>query len=365
MLWRDMKIELRQKFGGKECGGYGRIKAAIVLEAALLLAVGVIFWGKGRFGEREILEVTGDGYIKWVDFNVSYEALCKAYDYDVDTYGEEIHLDWIDLLAYAAAKNGGDFGVGAVEDIRVIAERIQEKETTMEEATRDMKHFSYYKEAYTAVLGGFVGEYEIRESADGKYVKQYGLKAFSPVAKGFPYSDYDDFGVSRSYGYRRQHLGHDMMGQVGTPIVSVESGIVEALGWNQYGGWRIGVRSFDGKRYYYYAHLRQNYPYQEKLSPGDVVTAGEVIGYMGHTGYSTKENVNNIDTVHLHFGLQLIFDESQKEGNNEIWVDCYDLTRFLYKNRSDVHKVEGTKEWKRTYEMRDPAVPEQKKKKEK
>ena len=103
--------------------------------------------------------------------------------------------------------------------------------------------------------------------------------------------------------------------------------------------WRIGIRSFDGKRYYYYAHLRQNYPYREQLKEGDVVTAGDVIGYMGHTGYSTKENVNNIDTVHLHFGLQLIFDESQKEGNNEIWVDCYNLTRFLYKNRSAVQKV--------------------------
>ena len=34
---------------------------------------------------------------------------------------------------------------------------------------------------------------------------------------------------------------------------------------------------------------------------------------MGHTGYSTTENVNNIKIVHLHWGLQLIFDESQKE----------------------------------------------------
>lgn len=77
---------------------------------------------------------------------------------------------------------------------------------------------------------------------------------------------------------------------------------------------------------------------------------------MGHTGYSAKENVNNIDSVHLHFGLQLIFDESQKEGNNEIWIDCYALTRFLCKNRSAVHKVEGTKEWKRDFEMRDPVA---------
>lgn len=36
-----------------------------------------------------------------------------------------------------------------------------------------------------------------------------------------------------------------MMGQTGTPVVAVESGYVEAIGWNQYGGWRLGIRSFD------------------------------------------------------------------------------------------------------------------------
>lgn len=134
--------------------------------------------------------------------------------------------------------------------------------------------------------------------------------------------------------------------------------MVEALGWNQYGGWRVGIRSFDGKRYYYYAHLRQNYPYAEGLEEGSVVTAGDVIGYMGHTGYSTKENVNNIDVTHLHWGLQLIFDESQKEGNNEIWIDVYPLTRFLAKHTQTAVKVEGTKEWVRTNQIIDPAVEE-------
>ena len=81
--------------------------------------------------------------------------------------------------------------------------------------------------------------------------------------------------------YQRRHLGHDMMGQVGTPVIAMESGRVEALGWNQYGGWRIGIRSLDGKRYYYYAHLRKNYPYQSGLAVGSLVTAGDVIGYLG------------------------------------------------------------------------------------
>lgn len=79
---------------------------------------------------------------------------------------------------------------------------------------------------------------------------------------------------------------------------------------------------------------------------------------MGHTGYSTKENVNNIKIVHLHWGLQLIFDESQKEGNNEIWIDIYPLTRFLAKHTQPAAKVEGTKEWRRTTDIVDPAVEE-------
>jgi len=131
---------------------------------------------------------------------------------------------------------------------------------------------------------------------------------------------------------------------------------VEALGWNQYGGWRIGIRSFDKKRYYYYAHLRKNFPYNKSLEEGSIVKAGDVIGYLGRTGYSQKENTNNIHTSHLHFGLQLIFDESQKEGINEIWIDCYDLIRFLYRNRSETTKNLETKEWYRIYDMKDPAV---------
>lgn len=350
-----------------------KIRFAIKLELLLLTAMGCVCitreirnrwdvsaWqgsGKAWSSEQgEAVEVTADGgYIKWVEFHVTCEALTAAYELDVATYQDEVHLNWIELIAYAGAKHGGKFDKNSVREIQKAAEILQSKESTMEQLTEDMEYYDYYLEAYTAVLGGMVGEFSL-QTEDGSMASYYGLKAYSPIAKGFDYSHYDDFGSSRSYGYARPHLGHDMMGQIGTPIIAVESGYVEALGWNQYGGWRIGIRSFDGKRYYYYAHLRQNYPYAENLKEGSVVTAGDVIGYMGHTGYSTKENVNNIEVVHLHWGLQLIFDESQKEGNNEIWIDCYELTKFLYKNRSEVAKVEDTKEWKRVYEMKDPAV---------
>ncbi len=62
--------------------------------------------------------------------------------------------------------------------------------------------------------------------------------------------------------------------------------------------------------------------------------------------------------------MELIFDESQKESNNEIWISCYELTKFLLKNKSEVYKVEGTKGWKRVTEMKVPVAEEAKKKKE-
>ena len=298
-------------------------------------------------------------FIKWVDFTVPNEALRQALRLDVDSFTSDCHLNWIELLAYLAARYGGDFSRYRAADMDALAEKIRGG-VSMESLTENMKYYAYYLEAYTAVLGGMVGTYEIQEPAeDGSisWVAKYGLKAFSPIAKNFPYQDYDDFGVSRSYGYKRQHLGHDMMGQVGTPVIAVESGYVEAIGWNQYGGWRLGIRSFDKKRYYYYAHLRKNYPYHKSLKEGSIVQAGDVIGYLGRTGYSRTENTNNIDEPHLHFGLQLIFDESQKEGNNEIWIDCYQLVQFLQLNRSETKKNPETKEYSRVLEMRDPAVP--------
>jgi len=118
-----------------------RIKAAIVLEAAVLVALAIIFYGDGIFSESGTVEVNADGYIKWVDFNVSYEALCRAYEYDVSTYDAKIHLDWIDLLAYVAAKTGGDFGPGATEEIHGIAEKILAGETTMETAANGSEIF--------------------------------------------------------------------------------------------------------------------------------------------------------------------------------------------------------------------------------
>lgn len=284
--------------------------------------------------------------IKWVDFQVPYESLKYAMEQDIATFEEERHLNWVEILAVAACRTGGKC---PVDSVKKAAGELRQGKLPEEILGNLYQYYAYYREAYDAALGGLLGSYAI-ETKDG-WKASYGLKAFSPIAAGYGYSHCDDFGMGRSYGFQRKHLGHDMMGSLGTPIVAVEGGVVEAMGWNQYGGWRVGIRSFDGRRYYYYAHLQKDTPFAPGLQEGDTVRAGDVIGFMGRTGYSPKENVNNIETVHLHFGLQLIFDESQKECLSEIWIDVYDIVRLLNDHRSSVRKT--TDGWVRVYPYED------------
>lgn len=265
---------------------------------------------------------TQKNYIKYVEFNVTKDALQNAVDLDIQTHDNDRHTDCITMLAYLGAKYGGDFTKYKYSDMTAFADKIKNGET-VENLTKDMKYFNYYSQAYSAALSGIVGDYK-KETSNG---------------------------TEKDYGYTRPHLGHDLMAAVGTPVVAVESGTVEIMGWNRYGGWRIGIRSADKKRYWYYAHLRQNRPFAENLKEGDKVYAGDVIGYVGRTGYSDTENTNGITESHLHLGLELVFDESQKESNNEIWIDVGAITSVVEQNQSEVVRNNETKEFTRKYKF--------------
>ena len=320
---------------------------SVTLILALMLGIFLVLTGVSKGDKKD--------FIKYAEFNVCYSALEKALEYDINTHknDEKVKIDWVQVLAYLGAKYGGDFKQYKEADLEQIVNRLKNGDK-IKDITKDMKYYDYYHQVYSAVLGGFTGWYNAEvEDENGKIteVKDYGLCVFSPIAKTFLFSHYDDFGTGRSYGYKRRHLGHDLMAATGTPVVAIETGTVEIMGWNQYGGWRIGIRSLDKKRYYYYAHLRQNRPFNPNIKEGAVVKAGEVIGYVGRTGYSTTENTNNIDTSHLHLGMELIFDESQKECDNEIWVDLYAITTLLEKHKSTVYRVNETKEFYNKYKF--------------
>lgn len=291
--------------------------------------------------------VVEESYIRWVDFNVTADAMEKALDCELKARDQNLTVRWVDLLAVLGAQYGGNFKRYRSGDMDALMAKIKQGQS-IEQIGAGYKQYAYYKEAYGAVLDGLVGLYYTQtDGGDGQTVweERYGLKGFCPIAGGYSFSHYDDFGNARNYGFDRLHLGNDLLANVGTPVIAVESGVVQEMGWNQYGGWRIGIRSLDGKRYYYYAHLRQNRPFHADLMLGQTVQAGSVIGYVGRTGYSKKENVNNITRYHLHFGLQLIFHPSQEDGPGEIWVDVYELVEFLQRNRAKIYRVDATKEY--------------------
>lgn len=340
-------------------------KLVVILILCILLLSSIIIFSSveaTRATNAEIVEEKKD-FIKWVDFNVTANVLNLTAKLDIESHNNEseITYNWIELLAYLSCKNGGNFKHFNQKDLNSLIEDLKSGQT-IQDLTQNMKFYDYYYESYSAVLGGFIGNYSIEvpnEDGSKSYQEKYGLKAFLPIAKNYAFSHYDDFGNARSYGFKRTHLGNDLMGSIGTPIIAVESGVVENIGWNQYGGWRIGIRSLDTKRYYYYAHLRKNHPYGEGLEEGMTVKAGDVIGYLGMTGYSTKENVNNINVPHLHFGMQLIFDESQVDSPNEIWIDVYHIIEFLQKNRSEVYMTnEETKDYGRKFDFMENSLME-------
>lgn len=89
-----------------------RLRTWIRIELLLLfIMTGVFLLRTGKQKEPQEQAVvtattaTGKDYIKWVDFTVSYEALCQAYDWDVNTFGTEHPVEWIPLLAYTAARD--------------------------------------------------------------------------------------------------------------------------------------------------------------------------------------------------------------------------------------------------------------------
>lgn len=130
----------------------------------------------------------------------------------------------------------------------------------------------------------------------------------------------------RTYGGERMHEGTDLSGTEERsgyyPVVSMTDGIVEQIGWLPLGGYRIGIRSPHGG-YFYYAHLSD---YEKNFQKGESVTAGDILGYMGNTGYG-PEGTKGQFPVHLHLGIYIAVP-----GKKEMSVNPYWVLKAIHKN---------------------------------
>lgn len=137
-----------------------------------------------------------------------------------------------------------------------------------------------------------------------------------PVDTDYNYTYHNTWGDSRGFGGLRIHEGTDIFADYGTPVHATTYGVVELMGWNRYGGWRIGIRDIHNI-YHYFAHLSQ---YEEGVKVGDVVKPGDILGKVGSTGYGPPGTSGKFPP-HLHYGMY------KDNGQNEWSFDPYPYLR--------------------------------------
>ena len=115
------------------------------------------------------------------------------------------------------------------------------------------------------------------------------------------------------------HEGCDLFGRISEsgfyPVISMTSGTVAKIGWLPLGGYRIGIRASHGG-YFYYAHLAS---YEKNFQIGEPVKAGQILGYMGDTGYGEEGTAGKFP-VHLHLGIYIDTQAGEELGVNPYYV---------------------------------------------
>jgi len=117
---------------------------------------------------------------------------------------------------------------------------------------------------------------------EGQVVGEYGCSSFE--------------GYAPANGCEHFHNGIDLVAPIGAPILASGDGIVVYIGWNWADGldpaWIVIVAHSEKLRTWY-AHMLPKRP----VEVGDVVEAGDIVGYEGSTGNSTG--------AHLHWMVEL------------------------------------------------------------
>jgi murein DD-endopeptidase MepM/ murein hydrolase activator NlpD len=90
---------------------------------------------------------------------------------------------------------------------------------------------------------------------------------------------------------RKLHTGVDLAARTGTPIYASGDGVVQLVGWQSGYGNKIEIQHVNGYETAY-GHMSR---FADGVKPGTRVRQGQVIGYVGSTGYSTGP--------HLHFEI--------------------------------------------------------------
>jgi len=199
----------------------------------------------------------------------------------------------------------------------------------MTENKLDLRNWDFENYTYKIFRDSFSKKWlqkpEIIEALSASYNAVWQDIEFFPVPASTnptrkPVAYEDSWMFERNYGGRRGHEGTDIMAgdnEAGIyPIISMTKGVVTNIGWLEQGGYRIGITSPSGG-YFYYAHLSS---YEREFVLGEAIQAGQLLGYMGDTGYSTVEGTTGMFDVHLHLGVYIKTRQGKEISVNPYWI---------------------------------------------
>ena len=121
------------------------------------------------------------------------------------------------------------------------------------------------------------------------------------------------------YEGTEEHDGTDLFGRSDEsgyyPVISMTNGRVELAGWQNSRGYCAGIRTPEGG-FFFYAHLDS---FENGLEEGAEVEAGDIIGYMGSTGFGPAGTKGRIP-VHLHLGVYISGPDGENISVNPYWI---------------------------------------------
>lgn len=239
-------------------------------------------------------------------------------------------LDFIELLVKSFNEAGGDKENYTENTLQIVLSQIEEP---LDPDSDDEIIYEIYTKIYGELQAHPIPRlkrtiYKYRVGGKGKWKTK-------ETVQYWRYTHYEDFGDDRFYEGERVHYGNDVVANRDTPIVSMTDGRITNLGWNELGGWRVGITDANGT-YWYYAHMDH---YEDGIYEGQYVQAGDFIGYVGDSGYGPPGTTGKFIThLHVQIGITMEGMESDDE-NGYIWINPYPLVEFMEPNRLELEEL--------------------------